>query len=88
MTVQSTRGNDANGVSDTHHPCAEPVSHFPMGAVRYRTLSLRPSQLLSALGGAWLTRTTAAPLALCALELPHLAKQSPFAKARSSRRRP
>jgi hypothetical protein len=33
------------------------------------------------LGGAFLTRTTAASLALCAIEQPHLAKKSPFARA-------
>ena len=58
-----------------------------MHAGRSRTLSRRPSRRLSALGVAWLTRTTAAPLALCALEPPHVAKTIAFAKVRPRRRR-
>jgi hypothetical protein len=46
-----------------------------------RTLSLPPSRLIRALGGAFLTRTTAASLALCAIEQPHVAQKSPFARA-------
>src|SRR5882724_2538655 len=64
-----------------HHPCAEPVWRLPGHGARCRILSLRPSLLLRALGGAFLTRTTAASLALCAIEQPHLAKKSPFARA-------
>jgi hypothetical protein len=79
--AKETLGNDSNGVGDMHHPCAEPVWRLPVHGARGRTLSLRPSLLLSALGGAFLTRTTAASPALCAVEQPQLAKKSLFAKA-------
>ena len=52
-----------------------------MHGARCRILSLRPSLLLRALEGIFLTRTTAAYLALCAIEQSHLAKKSPFARA-------
>jgi hypothetical protein len=37
-----TRGNDSDGVGDTHLPCTEPVRHLPVHSARCRTLSLRP----------------------------------------------
>ena len=46
-----------------------------------RTLARHPSRRLSALGGAWLTRATAGFVARGAREPPHMAKQSPFARA-------
>jgi hypothetical protein len=59
MVAKSTLSNDSNGVNDTHHPCAEPVWRLPVYGARCRTLSLRPSRPLRALGGAFLTCTTA-----------------------------
>src|SRR6266850_2859198 len=86
IMAKQTLGNDSNAVGDTHHPCVEPVWRLPVHGARCRTLSLRPSLLLRALEGAFLTRTTAASLALCAIEQPHLAKKSPFARAGPYRR--
>jgi hypothetical protein len=81
MMAKETLGNDSNGVGDTPQPCAEPVWRLPVHGARGRTLSRHPSRLLRALGGAFLPRTTAASLARCAIEQPHVAKKSPFARA-------
>jgi hypothetical protein len=86
MMAEETLGDDTNGMGATHHPCAEPVWRLPVHGVRCRTLSLCHSLLLRALGCTCLTCVTGASLALYALEEPHLAKKSPFARAGPSRR--
>src|SRR5215475_305762 len=84
MMAKETLGHDSNGVGATHHPCAAPVWRLPVGGARCRTPSRCPSRLLSTLGGALLTRTTATSLVFCAREPPHVAKKSPFPRARPS----